>query len=85
MRHAPCTMNHRGVDRDRCLTRQAPRSLPASLPPCISRYLAAFLQTVGPAARFHVNLIPYNAQSRPSYETPTPQAAWTHRVAGLDA
>ena len=38
-------------------------------------YLSAFLRTVGPAERFHVNLIPYNAQSRPSYETPTPQEA----------
>ena len=38
-------------------------------------HLAAFLLTVGPAERFHLNLIPYNAQSRPSYETPSPQAA----------
>jgi len=38
-------------------------------------FLAAFLLTVGPAERFHLNLIPYNAQSRPSYQTPSPQAA----------
>ena len=38
-------------------------------------HLAAFLQTVGPAERFHVNLIPYNAQSRPRYQAPSPQEA----------
>ena len=38
-------------------------------------YLAAFLLTVGPAERFHLNLIPYNAQSRPSYETPSAEEA----------
>lgn len=38
--------------------------------------LAAFLRGVGPLARFHLNLIPYNAQSgRRRFEAPTAEAA----------
>lgn len=33
--------------------------------------LAAFLRTVGPPARLHVNLIPYNEQSAPLYAPPS--------------
>jgi len=38
-----------------------------------ARELAAFLSTIGPAARLHVNLIPYNPQSgpQPRYTTPS--------------
>ncbi|KAL1507764.1 hypothetical protein AB1Y20_007374 [Prymnesium parvum] len=43
--------------------------------------LAAFLRTVGPAARFHVNLIPYNEQSKPRYRTPSHQACVAFKVA----
>ena len=43
--------------------------------------LAAFLRTVGPAARLHVNLIPYNAQSSPAFAPPSHEACKAFKTA----
>eukprot|EP00966_Prymnesium_polylepis_P118021 2728945-Prymnesium_polylepis.1 len=37
-------------------------------------HLERFLCTVGPPERLHINLIPYNEQSKPKYSTPSPEA-----------
>lgn len=43
--------------------------------------LGAFLRRVGPTDRFHVNLIPYNEQSRPVYAAPTAEEAAAFKAA----
>ena len=43
--------------------------------------LGAFLRRVGPSDRFHVNLIPYNEQSRPVYAAPTAEEAAAFKAA----
>ena len=49
--------------------------------PADAATLATFLRTVSAPERLHVNLIPYNEQSKPRYRPPSPEACTAFKTA----